>query len=127
MQRVDLEALVAGRRSAQQPQQPVIQAPPSTAKSVLFQVAGFGKLTSQYSEVLRQGNMLILVVDHARNAGVCYFPDMTGQEGGPQPRIFVNVVGTADVWEIATTGIQFKHGTLEYCVLLIVSDPEAGE
>lgn len=110
----------AGRRQAAVPQavMPSIRMQPD--KIVTFEVTGIGVFQAPYTDVILQGNMLILVFDHAAAGKMCYFPNFTTADSSQQPpAVAMRVDGSNAVYLVETTGVQFKHGAVEYCVLLI--------
>lgn len=110
----------AGRRqvAAQQVAMSPVMLQPD--KIVTFEVTGIGVFQAPYTDVILQGGMLILVFDHAAAGKMCYFPNFTTTDSSQQPpAVAMRVEGSSAVYLVETTGIQFKHGTVEYCVLLI--------
>lgn len=110
----------AGRRQVVSP----VMAMPNTRvipdKIVTFEVTGIGVFQAPYTDVILQGSMLILVFDHAAAGKMCYFPNFTTADSSQEPpAVAMRVEGSGAVYLVHTTGIQFKHGTIEYCVLLI--------
>jgi len=95
---------------------------PKTAKPdkvVTFEVTGIGVFQAPYADVILQGPMIILVFDHASGGKMCYFPNFTGGNDQQPPQVAMRVDGYPAVYLIETTGVQFKYGSLEFCVLFI--------
>lgn len=110
----------AGRRQLAAPQAAMAPMVLRLDKIVTFEVTGIGVFQAPYTDVILQGGMLILVFDHAAAGKMCYFPNFTTTDSSQQPpAVAMRVEGGGEVYLVETTGIQFKHGTLEYCVLLI--------
>lgn len=110
----------AGRRQLATPQAAMVPMVLQPDKIVTFEVTGLGVFQAPYTDVILQGEMLILVFDHAAAGKMCYFPNFTTSDSTKQPpAVALRVEGSSTVYLVETTGIQFKHGTVEYCVLLI--------
>lgn len=101
------------------PQQAAAPQMDHPAVSVTFDVAGVGPFTASYSAVIINEPMLVLVFDHAVPGRVQFFPKFESQDIDKIPQVALRVGDQAAVHLIETTGIQFRHGTLEFCVLLI--------
>lgn len=111
----------AGRRQAVAPVMAASRPHMIPDKIVTFEVTGIGVFQAPYTDVILQGSMLILVFDHAAAGKMCYFPNFTTADNSQQPpAVAMRVEGSSAVHLVETTNIQFKHGAIEYCVLLIV-------
>lgn len=120
-----LEVLQQAAAAKQQPVPQQLHVPVATGKIVTFDVSGIGTFQAPYADVIRQGDLLILVFDHANSGQMCYFPDFgTTMNDDALPMVALRVDGTRTVHMVETTGVRFRHMTLEYCVLYITQSAD---
>ncbi len=94
---------------------PLPVAGPPTVE-VVFEMENFGSLSANYHDVIVEEGFVVLIYDTRHKGSVKYFPPVPK---GTAPRMAVNVVGTADVYLVQTTGLQFTHESKEFCILMI--------
>ena len=102
-----------------QPAQPNVE--------VTFEIQHFGTHTAYYHEVItRYPGFLVLVYDNRFRGAGKYFPQARSDD---TPPLALAVVGKPKVYLVHTTGFQFVHGDLEFCVLMVerVADAPAEE
>lgn len=120
-----LEVLQQATAPRQPMAAPPLHVPVVTGKIVTFDVSGIGTFQAPYADVIQQGMMLILVFDHANTGQMCYFPDFSSTMSEESlPLVALRVNGTRTVHMVETTGVRFRHMSLEYCVLFITQSAQ---
>lgn len=120
-----LEILQQAAAPKPQPVAQQLHVPVVAGKIVTFDVGGLGTFQAPYADVIEQGKMLILVFDHANTGQMCYFPDFgTTMPDEALPLVALRINGTRMVHMVETTGVRFRHGSLEYCVLYITQSAQ---
>lgn len=82
---------------------------------VTFEIEHFGTHDANYHDVIIQEGFMVLAFRTDYTGGSRYFPPQKPDS----PPMAINVAGTADVYLVHATGIQFVHGNMEYAVLAV--------
>jgi hypothetical protein len=105
-----------------QPPQPHVPPAPAVLQQVTFELQVGGQFECFYHEVLLDRSNLILVLDHQQPLQMRYFPPVIEEpvavlwrgQGDRPDRLFL----------CHTTGIRFRHGQHEFCVLIIEQESD---
>jgi hypothetical protein len=90
----------------------------------------FGRFKTYYHDVVRQDMVMVLVYDHSQMSQMVWFPGaMENDAGTPQPiATFVQAASTNEpdmIYLLHPTGLQFKYGDKEFCLLTIEKEMQA--
>ena len=83
----------------------------------------FGKMDAPYHDVLVRRGFVVLVYDTRHVGSIKYFPE-PADPGTVTPAMAIHIHGSTQVHRVQTTGIQFVHNDLEYCLLLVETTAE---
>lgn len=86
-------------------------APTPALRTVTFSVEGFGDISSEYLDVIRKDQLLVLV----RQAGKPGFTPTTKGQMAVYPE------GDDHVYGVEVPQIEFDHGGLNFCVLFVAN------
>lgn len=100
--------------------EPLDAGPPSI--EVTFEMEHFGEMTAFYHDVVVEVGFLVLVFDTRCQSARRYFPPKARTEEAPL--MALSVAGSNMAYQVETTGIEFKHDSMEFCVLMITKSIE---
>jgi hypothetical protein len=97
------------------PTQPVEYGAAPPAKTVTFEIEGFGLHRAKYHDVLVGDGFLVLVYNEAYAGGEMYEPPA----GAQTPPMALEVAGGQDVHLVHTTGFSYAYQGHRYCILMV--------
>lgn len=101
--------------------QPIAQAEQQAEapnEQVIFEIEGVGPFEAWYHEVIRDGELLVLVYDR-RHKGVKWLPPRLQDDSGNERRLFVDVSSHQEAYQVRSLGLAYPFRHFDHCVLII--------
>jgi len=83
----------------------------------------FGRMDAPYHDVIVRSGFVVLVYDTRHVGSIKYFPEPP-PPGTVTPAMAIHIHGTTQVHQVHTTGVQYIHNDLEYCLLMVENTAE---